>query len=353
MAAGLLWWFGRKLDWVEVGRALSQSDWRLLTLATLIICFAYLLRALRWGALLAPLGPARLNDLFVATTAGFGAVFLVGRAGELVRPVVLPLRDKRVRPSAAFVTILVERIFDMTAVVVFFAISLLWFEPTGVLRSEFTRVWVAGLLLLLGSALVLALLMWFRRRSSGVLAWLRRRLGSPSLVPDRLKKLFLRLVEQLAQALRVLVDARELAFVSAWTVLVWAGITVANLLVFRAFGLPFGLPETVFVLGWSLVGSLVPTPGGAAGAFHAATATGLILLGVQRNTAAAVSIVLHLVDFGPAVIFGFYYLLRGEINLSQLRSTAFGDRVAPPDEGADPQEVTRQERQLHEVPATE
>ena len=73
----------------------------------------------------------------------------------------------------------------------------------------------------------------------------------------------------------------------------------------RAFGLNFGLTETIFVLGWSLVGSLVPTPGGAAGAFHAATAAGLIFLGVERETAAAISIVMHVVDFGPAVVFGF------------------------------------------------
>ena len=90
----------------------------------------------------------------------------------------------------------------------------------------------------------------------------------------------------------MLVDARELAVTVGWSAMVWLTIALANLLVFRAFGLPFGMTETVFVLGWSLVGSLVPTPGGAAGAFHAATAAGLIFLGVPRDTAAAVSIVL-------------------------------------------------------------
>jgi len=97
--------------------------------------------------------------------------------------------------------------------------------------------------------------------------------------------------------------------------------------VFRAFGLPFGITQTVFVLGWSLVGSLVPTPGGAAGAFHAATAAGLIMLGVPRDTAAAISIVLHVVDFGPALIFGLYYIIRGDINLSRLRARTSSEEV--------------------------
>jgi uncharacterized membrane protein YbhN (UPF0104 family) len=109
--------------------------------------------------------------------------------------------------------------------------------------------------------------------------------------------------------------------------MVWLGISIANLLVLRAFGLPFGITETVFVLGWSLVGSLIPTPGGAAGAFHAATAAGLIFLGVARETAAAISIVMHLVDFGPAVVFGFFYLIRGDINISRLRSLASPEAV--------------------------
>ncbi|MEJ7700274.1 MAG: hypothetical protein WKF71_11600 [Pyrinomonadaceae bacterium] len=37
-------------------------------------------------------------------------------------------------------------------------------------------------------------------------------------------------------------------------------------------------------MGWAAIGSVVPTPGGAAGAFHAATAGGLIFLGVDTRT---------------------------------------------------------------------
>ena len=121
-------------------------------------------------------------------------------------------------------------------------------------------------------------------------------------------------------ALRVLVNARELAVTIGWTALVWLGIALANFLVMRAFGLHVGVSETLFVLGWSLVGSLVPTPGGAAGAFHAATSAGFLFLGVEKELAAAVSIVLHLVDFGPAVLFGLFYVIRGDLSLAKLRA---------------------------------
>ena len=121
----------------------------------------------------------------------------------------------------------------------------------------------------------------------------------------------------------------------------WLAIVLGNMLVLRAFGLPFGIGETIFVMGWALVGSLVPTPGGAAGAFHAATAAALIFLGVIKEKAAAISIVMHLIDFGPAVIFGLFYFLRGDINLSRLRSLTSSEAVehAVEDEKVVPDEV--------------
>lgn len=327
LALAILWWFGRKLNWTEVRQAVSHANPYLLGLAVLVISLAYFFRAARWGALLAPLSPASLRNLFIATTVGFGAVFLFGRTGEVVRPVVLPMRDPKIRPGASFVTIMVERIYDMIAVVVLFSVNLLWFKPPANAGVEFGRVRMAGIILLLVAVAGVFGLTQFRKKSQGAIGWIKKTLEGRRFVPVRLTRAVLSILEQLASALRVLVDARELAVTVGWSAMVWLAIALANLLVFRAFGLPFGVTETVFVLGWSLVGSLVPTPGGAAGAFHAATAAGLISLGVQRETAAAISIVLHIVDFGPALIFGIYYIIRGDINLSRLRAKTSSEAV--------------------------
>ena len=327
LAIGLLWWFGRKLDWIQVRRAVSHANIFLLFLAALIISLAYFFRACRWGALLKPLVPARLSDLVAATTVGFGAVFLAGRTGEIVRPVVLPMRDPRVRPSASFVTIMVERIYDIVALLLMFAVNLLWFKPDNAQIADFNRVRIAGVVLLTGALVAVACLAWFRKKSDVVIARLSGLLSRWRFMPARLTKLILRLLQQLAQALRVLVNFRELAETVGWTALVWLSIALANLLVIRAFGLNFGLSETVFVLGWSMAGSVVPTPGGAAGAFHAATAAGFLFLGVERDTAAAISIVMHIIDFGPALLFGFFYLIRGDLNLTKLRSLVSAESV--------------------------
>ena len=78
--------------------------------------------------------------------------------------------------------------------------------------------------------------------------------------------------------------------------------------------------DSIFVMGVASLGSLIPTPGGAAGAFHAATAGALILLNVDRERAAAISIVMHLIYFAPAVAFGLYYFFHGDISFERFRS---------------------------------
>jgi uncharacterized protein (TIRG00374 family) len=324
LAAAIVWWFGRKLNWIEVRDAVGRADWILLASAAAIISISYLARAFRWKAFLAPLGAARLSDLFIATTVGYTALFLIGRFGEVARPVVLSMRDARVRASSSFVTILIERIYDMMAVVVLFAVNLLWFRPPENLSVEFSKVRIVGLVLLLSSVCGVFFLAWFRKKSTGFIIFLNKRL---SFLPVRLTHLLIGLLEQLARALRVLGDLRELMSTVGWTTVVWLCIAGGNLLVFRAFGLRFGITETLFVLGWSLVGSVVPTPGGAAGAFHAATAAGLIFLGVARDTAAAIAIILHLVNFGPALVFGTFFLIRGDVNLSSLRALTTPEAV--------------------------
>ena len=327
LAVAIIWWFGRKLDWRQVKLSVQSSDWRLIALGAVVVLAGYFWRAIRWQAFLAPLTKVSLREVWVATTVGFGAVLMIGRAGEIVRPVVLPMRDKRVRPAASFVTIMIERLYDTMTVVSIFALNLLWLKPATGSAEDLSRTRAAGLLLVILLAAGIIVLIWFKRRSKSVIDWLDSKIGERGHTAARLKRALLSTLEQLATALSVLSNVRQLAISLAWTLLLWFSVALGNLLVCRAFGLPFGISHILFVLGWSMVGSVVPTPGGGAGAFHAATGAALVVLGAQREQAAAVAIVLHLVDFAPAAIFGLYYFLRGEINVDRLRSLISAEAV--------------------------
>lgn len=335
LAALILWWFGRGLNWAEVRAALTQADWRWVAAAIAVVCSSYLIRAYRWRALLAPLAPAvGLRSLFAATTVGFGAVFLLGRAGEVARPSFLTLSERRVRPGASFITIGVERVYDLTAIIVIFAANLLWFRAPGGALAEYERVRQAGVVLLgLAAAGIIALII-FRRYARPIIGWLETKLAYAPALMQRVGGIALGLLEQLSRALGVLVDARALAVTVGWTVLLWVAITLSYVFMFRAFGLQLDLSATIFVMGWGLVGSLVPTPGGAAGAFHAAAAAGLIFLGIGREQAAAVSIATHLVVFAPAFFLGLYYFMRSGVRLAGLRRAAGETAVMSGDESS-------------------
>jgi uncharacterized protein (TIRG00374 family) len=322
LVAGLaLWWFARGMDWDRAWEAMKRADWPLVALAVAIICSTCMIRALRWKTLLRPLAPdASLHEAFAATCVGFSAIFLLGRAGEVVRPAFLPLRDRAVKPGPAFVTIALERICDTAAVILLFAANLLFVSLPGADEATFTRIREVGLVLFVGTLVGLVVLLWFGRRADAVTAWLDARLARLPRLLQKVGKAVVGLLGQLGQTLRVLAGGRALLATAGLTAALWGAITLANMLVLRAFGLGVGASETVFVLGWSLVGSVVPTPGAGAGTYHAATAFGLThYLGYPAEQVQPAVIILHLVVFGSPLLFGLYYFLRSGFSVARLR----------------------------------
>ena len=316
---GIFWFFGRNLDWQVVTASVRKADPWYLIAATLIICFGYFLRAVRWKVLLDPITKSSLKELFATTTVGFTAIFLMGRMGEIVRPMWLPMRDRRVRPGAAVVTIFVERVFDLASLICFFSVSLIWFKKPAGHEAEFASIKLVGNLMLAGAIIGFISLIVYYRNSGRIIVWFEK-FTNRSFIPERLRTLFLGLLRQLATSLEILKSPREIFWVSFWTFALWLSIAIPTWLVVLAFGLPLSFVDSIFVMGVASMGSLVPTPGGAAGAFHAATAGSLIFLSVDREQAAAVSIIMHLVYFAPAVIFGLYYFFHGDISIERFRS---------------------------------
>jgi uncharacterized protein (TIRG00374 family) len=319
LAVFILWFFGRNLNWEEVRNSLQKANKLQLILATLVICLGYLLRALRWRTLLSPITETSIRELFATTTVGFAAVFFIGRAGEIVRPMWLPMRDKRVRPSAALVTLGVERICDLAALVGIFSLNLVWVSAPAGRENDFFYVRIVGLVMLSCVLMGIAFLFIFHKLSDPIIARAEKFLGGISFLPVRIKHVIISVLKQLAKSLDIFRSAKEVLTVIFWTLALWLAIAIPTWLVINAFGIEFGFSQSLFVMGWAAIGSVVPTPGGAAGAFHAATAGGLIFLGVNQDQAFAVSIAMHLVYFAPAVFFGAYYFLRGDLSISGLR----------------------------------
>src|SRR5262249_30799045 len=148
-------------------------------------------------------------------------------------------RDRTIRPAASFVTILVERICDFVAVVLLFAVNLTWFAAPKDHETDFSHVRQIGLILLLGTLIGLASLFLFSRHAGFVIESLEKRIGSTGTQSQRIGRAFIKVLDQLCKALKVLASARAFITAALWTGLLWLAIVFGNLLVIRSFGVQF------------------------------------------------------------------------------------------------------------------
>ncbi|MGH9738273.1 MAG: lysylphosphatidylglycerol synthase domain-containing protein, partial [Candidatus Acidiferrales bacterium] len=86
-------------SWDTVGASLSHARWDLLLLSLAIFYLCYAIRSLRWIRFSRSLGPMRFRNVFSATLMGFSCIFLLGRAGEPIRPVLIARKDSISMPG--------------------------------------------------------------------------------------------------------------------------------------------------------------------------------------------------------------------------------------------------------------
>lgn len=320
LAIGLAYWFARGIDWATVGAHWRKANIWLLIIGALLISSTLIMRAVRWIWFLKPISEASFRDALEATVIGFACIFLLGRAGDVVRPLMLSLRT-RIKASATIATILIERVFDMTAVGALFAVNLLFIElpPDSPLSIEKLRL--TGLLMLCAMVLGIGLLVLLRLRAQFVLGAFEKLFG---WLPKKILGFCLGLLAHLADGLAVLLDMKALFATVGHTILIWGAIALSYWFVVRGFGLEFSASQIIFVLGAGLVGSLIPTPGGSAGAFHVAAQKGFMALDVEQNLAASIAIAVHFISFGSPFVWALFYLLRTDISLGQIRTMMSG-----------------------------
>ena len=123
VGAFLLYIFFKGMDWAAVGQAFSRADPLYMVGVVLATLVVYTVRAWRWGYLLTPLARVPFHRLFSVTLAGFAAGLAVPRAGEVLRP-YLVARHHSLRTSAAFATIILERLVDLITVLALFFLYL-------------------------------------------------------------------------------------------------------------------------------------------------------------------------------------------------------------------------------------
>ena len=296
LAAVLLWFAFRDVEWAGFIEGVRQCDMGLIVLSMAAGAFAFWLRALRWRQLLLPLDPqTRRITTFNAVNIGNISNFVFQRIGEFVRCGVV-LRRGSLSYEKVLGTVVLERGWELLVMLLMLALVLLvGFERFG---SFFVKdIWtpMAAKLNMWWAVSAIVILL-----AAGIaLVWkYRTRNAFCSKVAGIIKGL----IQGFSSCLKM--DRKWLFF--GYTLLIW--MTYWFMAACTVWAAPFlNHLDAIDALFLSLVGGLgfaVPVPGGI-GAFHFIIGLTLsTVYGVPMETAIIYATISHTSQAITQIIFG-------------------------------------------------
>jgi hypothetical protein len=297
----------------------ARFDWLTLSLLTMFANLA--IRAWRWQYLLEPLGPTSFANAFRATAVGFAATsILPARAGEVIRPYFLS-RHERMSATAAFATVILERVLDMLTVLVLLAAYVFFFRPelatTNAVAFEAVK-WAGGTAAV---GAIATLIVFF------VLAGDPARLGKTlfrleRVLPSKLAGLLARVAEKFATGLAAVRRPGRLLVALILSVPLWLSIATGTWAASMAFHLAVPFTGSFLLVALLVVGVAVPTPG-AVGGFHAAYKFAVTtFFAAPDDAAVGAAIVLHVLTIGPNLLLGLFFAAQAGLNISVMKQLA-------------------------------
>jgi glycosyltransferase 2 family protein len=310
--------------WSTVGQSLRDARLSLLLLSIAAVYGCFAIRAVRWMRFSRTLGQAHFWNVYPATLMGFSCTFLLGRAAEPIRPVLIAKKDSLSVPHMFGVYVL-ERVFDMAATAVLAGTALLFFERHGMVGGQNDAIMkvarTAGVALLAALVAVISFLIYFRYHGA---EWLGRRLRKSSWRSGWRGKI-VALLEGFSEGLQGIRTWNDLAVLVGLTIAHWALVVCCYRWVFNSFGGQLGkltFVSAALILAFSMIGSAAQLPGVGGGAQLATFLVLTLIFGVEKVPAATASIVVWLVTFASCCLIGLPLLFREGWSVGELRKMA-------------------------------
>jgi uncharacterized protein (TIRG00374 family) len=297
---------GWDFNWTQFLDSLTGLNWAWLAASVVMTVLTYFVRTIRWQILLAPLKSIRISPLFGITIVGFAAIYVLGRAAELARPLWLARREG-VAVSGAIATIVVERAVDMIMLLALFGLALLVVEaPPGAEKTigELKNgAWVVALL-----AIVATIALFVIQKSSTRIV---------QLIPFRKVA---SLMETFARGLSFLRDRKSLTLVLAQSAILWITIALQFWFMLLGMNFRFTLGAATLVMVGAGIGSIAQIPV-VGGGFQAGMIGMMTLFQIPKEEAVAASLIATVVSYGPTIAIAAIYMLIQGISVSELRRT--------------------------------
>ena len=311
-------------SWSVLADSLRHANLLLLLVSVVAIYVCYAIRALRWMRFSRTLGATRFGNVYSATLMGFAATFLLGRAGEPVRPVLIARKDS-LPVAPMFGVYVLERVFDMAATVFLAAYALIMFEHRNLVsdqdRALLRIARTAGTLLLIGVIVLIGFLVYFRYHGA---EWLGRKLQHPEWRVGWREKVAA-LLEGFSDGLRGIRTWMDLIVLIAYSAAHWLLVALVYMWTSRAFGgelANFGFAASILVLAFSAVGSAAQFPGVGGGAQVATFLVLTLIFDIPKEPAAAAAITIWIIGFAFCCVAGIPMLFHAGWSVGELRRMA-------------------------------
>jgi uncharacterized protein (TIRG00374 family) len=255
---------------------------------------------------------------------------VIPRAGEVVRPYLIA-RRRDIPTSAAFASIILERLVDLLTVLLL--LGLYFFvlpAPEAQRQGGLIDVLKAGAGLVAVGSVGLVLLLWAFHRNAERVSTIVDRMLAP--LPARAGSALGRAFRAFGSGLGVFgASPGHLLAILGQSIVVWLTIALGIHLNNRAFGLELPFHAAFLIIAFLTVGVAVPTPG-MVGGFHESYLLALTqVFGVERGRAAAVGIACHALTNLPVLLGGAFFLSRFGLTLGGLvRITSDAEAAGAP-----------------------
>ncbi len=267
----------------ELARAFRTADYRLLAPAMALVLVSLAFRALRWRYLLSPVKSIGIPSLYYAI--GIGAmvnIALPARLGELVRAHAIGKKEGISR-SAAFATIILDRVFDGLALLFFLAIVALF-------GSKYFQGWLAraGYFAVGGSLLAFAALLLLKTHTRVAVRWAEAALKP---FPAAARTKLLAVLHSFVEGLGIFRSARSLIAAFVLSPLVWLPNVAMISILLASAGIHCSVLVSTLLLVALCVGVALPSAPGFVGNVQFVCVAILKLFGVETEQALMFSLI--------------------------------------------------------------
>ncbi len=298
------------VDIAELGLLLSGGNyWLLIPFLVLLVLF-YWMKALRWVYILRPVGIFTTRQVTPSMIIGFAANnVLPAHLGELIRIAIFARRYAK-PVSSITITLLVERIFDLVAILSLYALAMAVMDTPPKSLEIGTRL--ITLLMVVFFATIAVILY-----QPSLVLNIGNRIGS--LLPERFRQ---RLHDTLEHIIHAFSSLRSPTLVAAMTIgsllkwLLMGGMIWVSL---YAYGTEVSPAISLILMAVLALAAAVPNAPGYIGAIQAAYVFALTPFGVAEETAFAASILFLVCQWIPVTVAGAILFIAGGLHIGEVR----------------------------------